>query len=55
MTTEASALITSQIQEKNLVAARMQFNQGNTTGAVWNILPILEREFKEIHPKITQQ
>jgi hypothetical protein len=38
-----------------LVAARKQFSQGNTTGAIGNILTILEWEFKEIHPKLAQE
>ena len=49
------AITPEQIQEKNLIVARKQLNQGNVTGAVNNILSILEWEFKEVHPKLAQE
>jgi hypothetical protein len=55
MTTKASALTTEQIQAQNLVVARKEFKQGNTTAAVGNILTILEWEFKEVHPRLAEE
>lgn len=51
----SSAQTAAQIESKNLVAAHKNLQTGNTTGAINNILSILDWEFKEVHPQLEKQ
>ena len=42
----------SEIQEKYLKDANNALQNGNTTGAIRDILAILEWEFSEVHPRV---
>ena len=41
-----------EIEEKYLKDARSALESGNTTGAIRDVLAILEWEFAEVHPKV---
>lgn len=49
---QAFAATAGEIEEKYLNDARTALENGNTTGAIRDILAILEWEFNEVHPKI---
>lgn len=46
---QAFAVAAAEIQEKYLNDAQNALQNGNTTGAIRDILAILEWEFKEVH------
>jgi hypothetical protein len=49
---QAYAVAAAEIQEKYLTDAHNALQNGNTTGAIRDILAILEWEFKEVHPRV---
>ena len=49
---QAFAATPGEIEEKYLSDARNALENGNTTGAIRDIIAILEWEFNEVHPKI---
>jgi hypothetical protein len=49
---QAFAVTAAEIQEKYLEDAQTAIQGGNTTGAIRDILAILEWEFKEVHPRV---
>ena len=49
---QAFAVVLAEIQEKYLNDAQNALQNGNTTGAIRDILAILEWEFKEVHPRV---
>lgn len=49
---QAFAVAAAEIQEKYLEDAQLAIQGGNTTGAIRDILAILEWEFKEVHPRV---
>ena len=49
---KAFAVAAAEIQEKYLNDAQNALQNGNTTGAIRDILAILEWEFKEVHPRV---
>ena len=49
---QAFAVAAAEIQEKYLNDAQNALQNGNTTGAIRDILAILEWEFKEVHPRV---
>jgi hypothetical protein len=49
---QALAITAAEIEEKYLKDARNALQNGNTTGAIRDILAILEWEFKEVHPRV---
>lgn len=46
------AATAGEIEQKYLNDARNALENGNTTGAIRDILAILEWEFNEVHPKV---
>ena len=46
------AATAGEIEEKYLKDARNALENGNTTGAIRELLAILEWEFNEVHPKV---
>jgi hypothetical protein len=49
---QAFAATAGEIEQKYLNDARTALENGNTTGAIRDILAILEWEFNEVHPKV---
>jgi hypothetical protein len=49
---QAFAATAGEIEQKYLNDARNALENGNTTGAIRDILAILEWEFNEVHPKV---
>jgi hypothetical protein len=49
---QAFAATAEEIEEKYLKDARTALENGNTTGAIRDVLAILEWEFNEVHPKV---
>jgi hypothetical protein len=49
---QAFAATSAEIRENYLEAAKLALQNGNTTGAIRDIIAILEWEFNEVHPKI---
>jgi hypothetical protein len=49
---QAFAVAAAEIQEKYLNDVQNALQNGNTTGAIRDILAILEWEFKEVHPRV---
>jgi hypothetical protein len=49
---QAFAVTAREIEQKYLNDARNALDNGNTTGAIRDILAILEWEFNEVHPKV---
>lgn len=49
---QAFAVTAAEVEEKYLKDARNALQNGNTTGAIGDILAILEWEFKEVHPRV---
>lgn len=49
---QAFAATAGEIEEKYLKDARSALESGNTTGAIRDVLAILEWEFNEVHPKV---
>jgi hypothetical protein len=49
---QAYAVAAGEIQEKYLTDAHNALQNGNTTGAIRDILAILEWEFEEVHPRV---
>jgi hypothetical protein len=47
---QAYAVAAAEIQEKYLTDAHNALQSGNTTGAIRDILAILDWEFNEVHP-----
>lgn len=46
------AATSAEIKENYLEAAKSALQNGNTTGAIRDIIAILEWEFNELHPKV---
>ena len=49
---QAFADAPAEIQEKYLNDAQNALQNGNTTGAIRDIITIFEWEFKEVHPRV---
>ena len=49
---QAYAVAAADIREKYLTEAHNALQSGNTTGAIRDILAILDWEFKEVHPRV---
>lgn len=49
---QAFAATPGEIEQRYLNDARNALENGNTTGAIRDILAILEWEFNEVHPKV---
>jgi hypothetical protein len=51
-TEQTFAATSAEIRENYLETAKLALQNGNTTGAIRDIIAILEWEFNEVHPKI---